>query len=195
MHQGLVVVQRYSLNQSDPVSLGLRGITPRGSRGIGSLLASYRGFEGIPWPKTPATLTTVEGFASIEQIGEIRPYVDNLRKIARCDLLYCCRLTGLMSCDAPPSGFIRLGFDAGSYYGDDNCFSAVFQDILFGKFEELTQFDRQLNDNLLFSSLTEANEFLRRRAILLAEGLPIETDDNEFTVIEVAVEAENSLSV
>ena len=90
----------------------------------------------------------------------------------------------------PPAGFASVGFDVGNYESEESSYSAVFHELLFGKYAELAECRQWLNDNQVFSSIGDATRFLRRREDLITEGFDLETDDDsESAVIHVAVAA------
>ncbi len=184
---GLLVVERFEVGKLDPVSSGVMNRTPVIPSNASEVLASYRGFEGVPWPHAPSTIPLFERLAPLEQLGSVRRYVADLSGSIRCELMYCCRMSSEASCGSVPAGFVQLGFDVGIYEGEDNSFSAVFHELLFGKHDELARFADRLNDVLLFQSFTDAREFLDRRTKLLAEGFDLESDEGmEFGVILIA---------
>ncbi|HLG58849.1 MAG TPA: hypothetical protein VI485_26115 [Vicinamibacterales bacterium] len=150
-------------------------------------MAAYKGFEGISWPNVLATLSLDQGLASLDELEAVRRYVDSLPRTARYEILHCSWVGGDAT-PASPSGFVSVGFDVGNYESEDSSYSAVLHELMFGKYSQLAEYRRRLNEDQLFWSIDDARGFLRRREHLIGEGFDLETDDNsESAVIHVAV--------
>ena len=147
------------------------------------MLSAYRGIEGVPWPNRLPQLTLVEGLVPVEQLSTVLMYLRQKSLTAECELLYIERVESVGV--RTPASFVEIGFDVGVYTCEDNCYSAVFHELLFGKYDELAEFAPGLNEHLLFSTEHAAERFRAKREDLLAKGFDLEEDD-EFSVFRVA---------
>ena len=68
-----------------------------------------------------------------------------------------------------------VGYDVGICDEDTGFYSSIFNEILFGKITELTSIQKQLNNALLFNSLTLAEKYVMLHAQLAIDGKDVES--------------------
>ena len=59
-----------------------------------------------------------------------------------------------------------------------NIYSSIFNEILFGKVNELRYFKNKLNEHFLFSSYDNVKEYAFIHHHLLLKGVPVEDDED-----------------
>lgn len=62
-------------------------------------------------------------------------------------------------------------------HSEDNYYSALFHECIFGTYSELTGFAGLLNESLLFETQDTANAFASVRLTLLRDGADLENDE------------------
>lgn len=71
-----------------------------------------------------------------------------------------------------------LGYDYGILLNEDDIYSSILQEVLFGHIEELQLFKEQLNKNYLFPTYEKAKEYAKKHNQLLLEGKDVEIEDD-----------------
>jgi hypothetical protein len=189
MEAGLLVVKRYRLGEPDPVSQGALSRPPRIGGDVAEVFRAYRGFEGVPWPEVPAGVALVRGLADLEQLSPLVDFVNSRLPADQHDLLYCEKIADASSRNTP-AGFVDIGFDVGVYESENDSYSAILHELVFGKYDALVAFGPALNSSLLFASRLRAEEFRQRRSDLLAQGFDLEGDEARvFLVARTATTA------
>ena len=91
--------------------------------------------------------------------------------------------TGQVQAVAAPGATVTYAYD-GPLPVQENSTGTLLHELLFGRYAELTVFGTDLNDHLLFGSMTTASRFAERRNALGAAGADLE--DDRMGVIHVA---------
>jgi len=159
------------------------------------IVAKYRGIEGKPWPDEASKKYKVScGLAIPEHLPEILTYYQAVSKNRKCDLLFIQTHEVPKRTDPPPSGFTFCGYDFGNYISEYNLFSVIFNEVLFGKHDELRRFTSCLNANLLFDKEDDIEKLKVVREKLAQDGADLETvePDEEFCGISVYSFSEKS---
>lgn len=102
-------------------------------------------------------------------------YFERVKESVESHLLYV--LVGSTASDCPSylRGFRFLGLDFGTFISEDNYFSVVFHEVLFGANEELRAVAVQLNESLLLPSAAELSNLCEARAKAQRRGADVET--------------------
>lgn len=83
--------------------------------------------------------------------------------------------------------FKFLGYDYGYLFNAIACYSLIFNDILFFRFDELGEYGQFLNENLLFPDLRYTEQLGLDREKLVSEGKDLESypDGHPFQPIAI----------
>ncbi|MBU4510160.1 hypothetical protein KJ830_03825 [bacterium] len=73
---------------------------------------------------------------------------------------------------------IKLGYDFGILVDQDELYSSILQEIIFGHEDELKIFKEKLNDNFLFSVYEEAIQYRKKHHQLAMEEKNVEIEDD-----------------
>ncbi|GEM_PF-6135837 len=122
------------------------------------VLRKYRGFDGRPWPDRDALeayrITLTDGLASFDQYDKVLAYYADMSK--QHELVYLLAL-GFPGVENPhpllSNQFFFAGYDYGYYLAEYSVFSSIFNEMIFGYYEELRNFAKELNNYLLAPSL------------------------------------------
>lgn len=79
---------------------------------------------------------------------------------------------------------IFVGYEIGVCEKEKTLFSSIFNEILFGKLEQLVFFKEKLNENFLFSDKKSAEKYITLHNQLSAQGMDVE-DYEKIHVLEV----------
>lgn len=156
---------------------------------------TYGGFDGKLWPNRrlleDSGIEIPEGadlidLSRFETIAKL--YEDNYSKIED-KLIF---MTSDLDFPEPAISDSNvalefLGFDYGIYNGEYICYSVLFNEILFGKYEPLRKFAVQLNNFLMFPDLGLLKEMQIERRTLVENGADLEYEDssNPFHPIKI----------
>jgi hypothetical protein len=152
------------------------------------IVARYRGIEGSPWPDDPRKKFKVScGVAIPEQLSEILDYYQAVSRKRKCDLLFIQTHEIQKRTDTPPPGFAFCGYDLGNYISEYNLFSVIFNEVLFGKHDELRRFSSYLNANLLFDKKDDVEKLKAVRERLAQDGADLETIETDEDFCEIGV--------
>jgi hypothetical protein len=143
------------------------------------ILAHYKGFEGQPWPEDTGKqhLDLQQGLLPLERHHVVAAYYERISRLYPCDLIY------LQFTDLPVGqilnqpNFSFVGYDYGYYLSDLNFYSALFNEVIYGKYETLRNCTQSLNDHLLIPSLDVVAMIDDTRRQLLATEADLETDE------------------
>ena len=117
---------------------------------------------------------------------KVRAYFEGLSKKWLCDMLFChgvqTRRRALV-----PGGFAFCGYDLGPGTNDLYCYSAVYNEVIYGPYGDLREQSSLLNEHLLFGDLQDAQRFLKVRQCLASNGADLEEGDAEGTMPIFAV--------
>lgn len=182
---GFLVVRRWDLNdlkkymKGGRLAIALKQAQLVSSR-INKTIDRYKGFEGVAWllddKQDFRTLKVSDGLAHISEYALCKQYLKACRLPHVVVLLYCQKQGsfGEVVPEFIQKEFSFDGIDVG-YIDEYNLFSSVYHDIIYGTYNELNAFSNQLNDNVLFDSEDDANEFIKKRAELVLKGAHLET--------------------
>jgi hypothetical protein len=158
------------------------------------IIKCYRGIEGEPWPMTDEfnILKISRGLAPMNMLKKTMEYYRNISKTYLCDLIYIAMNQSPVGHDKALNEFVFCGFDYGIYESEGNCYSSVFNEVIYGKNDELRRFGKHLNNALLFPDRDSVNDFIKARNQLLQMGADLETteEDEEFTSISIYMKPE-----
>ena len=80
--------------------------------------------------------------------------------------------------------FIFIGYDCGFFKDDSNIYSSVLNEVIWGKREKLTEYERELNQSYLFPTKEDAFYYLNYHQELKKKGEDVE-DDEDMSVFKV----------
>jgi hypothetical protein len=151
-------------------------------------VAKYRGIEGTPWPDDSRQKFKIScGLAMPEQLPEILSDYQTISKSRKCDLLFIQTHEIPKRTETPPPGFVFCGYDFGNYISEHNFFSVIFNEVLFGKHDELRRFASCLNGNLLFDKTDGVENLKAVREKLAQDGADLETIEGDEDFREIGV--------
>lgn len=164
-------------------------VSPSVDLGNSDVLTCYRGIEGEPWPLEPERvgLDLSSGLVPLHCLDKVLGYFHVARKCFHCDLIYIDTVQGNTPQIAPPNGFWFCGFDFGWYQSEYNLFSAIFNEIIYGRYSELRFFGAKLNENLLLPSMADISAFVQARQQLIEKGADLETAEEGDGLGPIAV--------
>ena len=106
-----------------------------------------------------------------------------LKKLSNCLLLHVISDSELMPyCFREQAVFV--GYDIGACDEEKTIYSSIFNEVLFGGYNELTAYKNLLNENLLFPDRAVAERYVDLHNEISASGKDVE-DYMEMTVYEV----------
>lgn len=150
------------------------------------VISRYRGIEGDLWPDESSAQfsATDTGLAPIAAASEILRFAARLCELSpdkQYDVI-------LVDPSLSANNSAPIGYECGYLEGDQNVFSAILNDIIYGRFPALINFRTALNEHLLFNSLDAAKSFLQCRDELIQAGYDLEADDTfrMFSISEVS---------
>ncbi|HXL81082.1 MAG TPA: hypothetical protein VN951_09420 [Pyrinomonadaceae bacterium] len=147
----------------------------------------YRGFDGWPWPDSEdfALPPLTNGLASTRVLPVLEQYYEKESKRHSCDLIFLDYTEGIRALVELPSKFKFLGYDYGYYACEDNIFSSLLHEVIFGIYADITRFAESLNDNLLLPNIETAKDLDRKRAELLEKNADLERNGEVLTPIAI----------
>ena len=145
----------------------------------GDIEKRYVGLECEPWPNdiAPASLGEYPSLApENERLALQRLYAANKASDPYLEFLHVtiCR-AGADDKPTPPLGFEFCGYDVGYLLSKYTNYSALFNEVLFGQYEQLLAFAGRLNRSLLLPTSEEARFVVKVRKDLLQNGADLET--------------------
>lgn len=140
------------------------------------IINKYQGFEG-----TLVALFYINEDKS--NFKKIKKRCFEIEKVNNCVLLY------LISNDQTAPFSLNneaplVGYDVGVCEEEKTIYSSIFNEILFGHLDELINFKKFLNQNLLFPSKSVAEKYVNLHNELSAQGKGVE-DYEEMIIYEV----------
>lgn len=143
---------------------------------IEEIINKYQGFEG-----------ELLGIINVERSSqEIEKFINQsleLKKLSNCLLLHVISGSNVM-----PS-FLRerasfLGYDIGACDEEKTIYSSIFNEVLFGGYNELVSYKDLLNENLLFPDRVTAEKYVDLHNQMSAQGKNVE-DYMEMIIYEI----------
>lgn len=143
---------------------------------VEEIVNKYQGFEG----------ELIDIFKVEENRKELEKFINQsleLKKLSNCSLLYVISGSDVM----PPSlreQAIFVGYDIGACDEEKTIYSSIFNEVLFGGYDELVNYKNLLNENLLFSDKATAKRYVDLHNQMSAQGKNVE-DYMEMIIYEV----------
>lgn len=143
---------------------------------VEELINKYQGFEG----------ELIDIFKIEENRQELKKFINRsleFKKLSNCLLLHV-----ISDSNAMPS-FLReqtvfMGYDIGACDEEKTIYSSIFNEVLFGGYEELINYKYLLNENLLFSDKNTAEKYVDLHNQMSAQGKNVE-DYMEMVIYEI----------
>jgi hypothetical protein len=88
---------------------------------------------------------------------------------------------------APLHGWSLAGFDIGYFESEWSHYSAILNEVLFGRYDELRTFAGRLNEHLLVATVELGLALIKERHRLLAMGRDLEQEPPSMEPIVVRV--------
>lgn len=135
----------------------------------------YRGIDGDVWPGDPAAagISLKNGLANTSEMPFVRHYLSTIQAGPGCDVVMVARCDALDKTLGYDSRF--LGFDIGFLESEFNCYSFLFHEVIYARFDRLGKYGSSLNQNLLLPSYDLASEVIEIQKNLEKEGIEFET--------------------
>lgn len=178
-NQGWIVIERSDRYSTRGESI----LAENHSRfSMADILHRYKGIEGIPWPDSDINIGKLvcSGMAPIERYDEVLAYYDLIRNDRRCEIIYIMQY-GTAPSDLP-DGYTFCGYDYGYYLSEDNYYSIIFNEVIFGRYQALRDYIDTLNDNLLLPSKESVNDLESVRCRLIEEKADLEVDEVPYPI-------------
>ncbi len=157
------------------------------------ILRRYRGIDGDSWPKgagQPEVPLGSDGLVSLSMVDEVRQYFEDVSNRQLCDMLVCeSPVTNHEVC-APP-GFSFCGYDVSPGTNDLTNYSVVYNEVIYGLYQELREWSAQLNEHLLVSALPDVERLLELRERLGRNGADLEDGGHRRAMAIIAIHAVN----
>ncbi len=173
--EGFLVIRR--INYFSDNRYSTKESKPSIKKDCDEILKNYKGIEGEAWPLDTNMLDKymVRGLASLEMNEEIVAYHNEAAKKYLCDLLYISTDSTLNLIDNLSDKFSYCGIDYGLYTSEYNNYSVIFNEVIYGQYEEMREFAKFLNDDLLLPSVEVIKEICKIRKMLVLSGADLET--------------------
>ncbi|MFI5344191.1 MAG: hypothetical protein ACHQUC_08225 [Chlamydiales bacterium] len=134
---------------------------------VEEVVRKYKGFEG----------EIIELYEIKENDNDLKKEVEELSKLKNlgiCFLLFISSNSKIIPPYVELNG-VKLGYDVGvCAEEEDEIYSSIFHEILFGIVEELIEFKEMLNDNFLFSYKSIAEKYLKVHNEMSIRGKDVE---------------------
>lgn len=143
---------------------------------VEELINKYQGFEG--------ELISIINVG--EDRNELKKFIDQsmeLKKLSNCSLLHVISGTDVMPSTLREQA-VFMGYDVGACDEEKTIYSSIFNEVLFGGYDELVRFKDLLNENLLFPDKTIAEKYVDLHNQMSAEGKNVE-DYMEMIIYEI----------
>lgn len=146
------------------------------------IIKRYRGIEGTAWPQKfdNAPVELRYGLAALAARHSVKGYFNklcNMDSSAVVDCIICCRLQPNFSTTLYTTPVQFLGFDYGYLVSETNNYSVIFNEVIYGRYPQLTAFGAMLNTQCLLSTPEQIISLQNARLELLVDGADIESDE------------------
>ncbi len=143
---------------------------------VEEIINNYQGFQG----------ELVDIFKVEENKQDLETFIKQslgLKKLSKCLLLHVISGASVM-----PS-FLReqadfMGYDIGACDEEKTLYSSIFNEVIFGAYDELVDYKDSLNKNLLFPDKATAEKYVNLHDQMSVEGKNVE-DYMEMIVYEI----------
>jgi hypothetical protein len=145
----------------------------------------YRGFEGDAWGghdwRSEYPFVADSGLGDLSQLA---PITEALAKDfgPGSDLIY---VGGVSPPAGLPSSLTFVGYDYGYYESVWGYYSVTYNEIIYGLHPAMREFATLLNEHLLLPDAEQADQVGTVRQRLLAAGVDLETDSDEWYAMGV----------
>lgn len=143
---------------------------------VEEILNKYQGFEG-----ELICIFKVEG--NKQELKEFINQCLELKKLSNCLLLHV-----ISGSDVMPSSLreqaVFMGYDIGACDEEKTIYSSIFNEVLFGGYDELIAYKDLFNENLLFPDRATADKYVDLHNQMSAQGKNVE-DYMEMIIYEV----------
>ena len=127
------------------------------------------------------------GLVPLSELEYVVDYHRRAQEHAPCDLLYCQPLASWDEAELRESNELSFcGYDYGYFLGIENHFSAVHNDILYGRYDLLRAYSDHLNADLLLPTLQLVQDVHHDRTELIHSHAALEHDES-FIPIAISV--------
>ncbi len=143
---------------------------------VEEIVNKYQGFEG--------ELISFFIFKKNEdKLREAISRFSELKKLSTCLLLHVISGSGIMPSSLREQA-VFVGYDIGACDEEKTIYSSIFNEILFGGYDELVSYKDLLNENLLFPDKATAEKYVDLHNQMSAQGKNVE-DYMEMIIYEV----------
>ena len=140
---------------------------------VEQVIKQYNGFEGNCYFYFSEEKFTKEVLSFINECKEI---VKNEKKSEY--LLLFLKLFQQEKFEYIKNNADFIGYDYGLIHDESNIYSSVFHEIIFGTVLDLVKYKEKLNNNLLFQSYRDVQEYLLLHNDLYKKGISVEYDED-----------------
>lgn len=190
--RGFLVVKRTNWFSSLPTGQPVPDRFPAIASSHDDILKSYRGIEGEVWSdgEDLKELYLRRGLAMSDHFDIVSAYYTRVCSKYQSDFIHCCEmhLDDELPTHLPPS-FLFRGFDYGYYDSEDNHYSSLFNEIIYGKYPELRAYAKTLNSSLLFPTMEIVRRVDLTRKDLITKNADLETAEAEEAFAPIAIHA------
>jgi hypothetical protein len=119
------------------------------------------------------------GLVPLSHLADVMDYHRRALEQVPCDLLYCQPLASWDEAELrEPDDLSFCGYDYGYYLGAEHHFSAVHNDILYGRYDVLRAYADHLNSDLLVPALELVQDVHHDRTELIHAHAALEHDES-----------------
>ena len=143
---------------------------------VEEIINKYQGFEG-----------ELVGIIKVQEHGkELKKFIDQsleLKKLSNCLLLHVISGANVMPSSLRGQA-VFMGYDIGACDEEKTIYSSIFNEVLFGGYDELVNYKDLLNENLLFPVKAIADKYVDLHNQMSAQGKNVE-DYMEMIIYEI----------
>lgn len=184
---GILVVNRFEAMRRASQASGLPRRMPALPVTRIDVYRGYRGLDGWPWPEVERLPFEIEdGLADIADWSKVKAYLDELVCRDECDSVFLVRRP-VDADHVQASGWFFAGIDVGFYESEYSQYSVIFNEVIFGMYDELRRFADRLNEHLLLPSISDAWELIGERSRLQTQGADLEREPPSMEPITVFI--------
>ncbi len=143
---------------------------------VEEIINKYQGFEG----------ELISIFKVEENRQELKEFItqcSELKKLSSCLLLHVISGSGVMPSSLREEA-VFVGYDIGACDEEKTIYSSIFNEVLFGGYDELIAYKDLLNENLLFPDKVMAERYVDLHNQMSAQGKNVE-DYMEMIIYEI----------
>jgi|GEM_PF-1961504 len=173
MHD-IVLIEKYS--PSSDLWENLIKYNPSPELSVEDIINDYQGFEG----------ELVEFFRVKHRSSKLNDFISHsleLQKLSKCLLLHIISGESIIHPSLEEKAMF-MGFDIGACDNERTIYSSIFNEVLFGGFQELINYKKLLNKSLLFPDKITATNYVQIHNEMSSKGKNVE-DCFEMTIYEI----------